>query len=960
MLKRIVTLILVLILIPLTLSAQMEDKYLVAVDLDLDVKLSRLDKLNLSVYHIFEGTLIAGASEENIKSLHQSGISFRILDEYPESNRYFMVISKKTGEARPLIKNQVIFDAGQSLIIKDEQPDVKNLASRGLICVEMNKIPLILRDEKLISEYALAASLDSVISDVLVEIDVDSVRHYIQSLQDFGTRYLRADNRDSVATWIKHQFEKMGYTDVVLDEFWNGRTGTWQKNVIATIPGSRDPQSVYVIGGHHDSITGDDPMTIAPGADDNASGTTAVLEIARAIMASGYQPEATFKFMTFAAEEWGLYGSFDYAERAYNSGMNIKLMINHDMISHTYSSLESSTVDINYYTGWEDFSELAFNNSENYTVLNANYGSQNSGGSDSYSFWAYGFPAVYFEEHDFSPFYHSNQDVIENYSMEFCTEVIKASCATLISASVIPSKIEEFKIVDMGDGNTLLLSWAANSESDLSGYNIYFGTTSAVYDTVFTTTDTSLLVDNLSEERVYYIGITAYDDDTFESTIVEKTGVPRSIPLAPSSVSTEPLWHSVELRWTPNSEYDIAGYNIYRSKDLSEPLVQINESMITDTSYIDNTVQTGIYNYYVITALDEMENESLYSDTMRTRGVSLDQGILVVDETVDGTGAILRPTDEEVDNFYKLVLARFSRDDYDVVDEGGINLADLGIYSTIIWHGDDFSELSVPLEVKNDLKKYLEFGGNLLYTGFLPSRAFEGNIVYPVDYSSGDFLYDYLKIQHVESVFGSRFYGAVPSNNGYQAIYIDSSKTRSTTNYHLKDIEGIQAAPGGTTIYLYDTKFDTNTAAGSMNGQSVGVGYFGDDYNVVTLSFPLYFMQEEQAEELMHYVLAELFYEAVNIEKEDDIFPEKFSLMQNYPNPFNPKTVINYQLPITNYVDLSIYNMLGQKVAVLVSEKQSAGSYQVEWDATGFASGVYFYILQAGDFRDVKKMVLLR
>ncbi|MCP4414150.1 MAG: T9SS type A sorting domain-containing protein, partial [Gammaproteobacteria bacterium] len=67
--------------------------------------------------------------------------------------------------------------------------------------------------------------------------------------------------------------------------------------------------------------------------------------------------------------------------------------------------------------------------------------------------------------------------------------------------------------------------------------------------------------------------------------------------------------------------------------------------------------------------------------------------------------------------------------------------------------------------------------------------------------------------------------------------------------------------------------------------------------------------------------------------------PKSYKLSQNYPNPFNPTTSISYQLPQTSDVDLSIYNLLGQKVATLVSKKQPAGSHKVEWDATGFASG---------------------
>ena len=88
--------------------------------------------------------------------------------------------------------------------------------------------------------------------------------------------------------------------------------------------------------------------------------------------------------------------------------------------------------------------------------------------------------------------------------------------------------------------------------------------------------------------------------------------------------------------------------------------------------------------------------------------------------------------------------------------------------------------------------------------------------------------------------------------------------------------------------------------------------------------------------------------------------PGSFNLSQNYPNPFNPRTVISYQLPVISHVELTVYNILGQTVVSLVSEKQPAGTYQVEWDASAFASGVYYYQLQAGDFIETKKLVLLR
>jgi hypothetical protein len=88
--------------------------------------------------------------------------------------------------------------------------------------------------------------------------------------------------------------------------------------------------------------------------------------------------------------------------------------------------------------------------------------------------------------------------------------------------------------------------------------------------------------------------------------------------------------------------------------------------------------------------------------------------------------------------------------------------------------------------------------------------------------------------------------------------------------------------------------------------------------------------------------------------------PERFYLAQNYPNPFNQKTIINYELAIINEIELSVYNLLGHKVATLISKKQSAGSYQVEWNATDFSSGIYYYKLNVGEFQQVKKMVLLK
>ncbi len=92
-----------------------------------------------------------------------------------------------------------------------------------------------------------------------------------------------------------------------------------------------------------------------------------------------------------------------------------------------------------------------------------------------------------------------------------------------------------------------------------------------------------------------------------------------------------------------------------------------------------------------------------------------------------------------------------------------------------------------------------------------------------------------------------------------------------------------------------------------------------------------------------------------------NIINDDYQLIQNYPNPFNPTTVISYQLLLNSEVSLDVYNLRGQKMSTLVNENQSPGKYSIEWNATGYASGIYFYVLRtsAGSVHS-KKMILLK
>jgi len=98
--------------------------------------------------------------------------------------------------------------------------------------------------------------------------------------------------------------------------------------------------------------------------------------------------------------------------------------------------------------------------------------------------------------------------------------------------------------------------------------------------------------------------------------------------------------------------------------------------------------------------------------------------------------------------------------------------------------------------------------------------------------------------------------------------------------------------------------------------------------------------------------------EAISLKS--DLVPQGFALGQNYPNPFNPETQIAFSLPHNSKVELSVYNVLGQKIATLVNTEMAAGLHTVTWSAGNAPTGVYFYTISAGDYTATKQMVLLK
>ncbi len=289
---------------------------------------------------------------------------------------------------------------------------------------------------------------DSLIVATLALISPDSMQSYVQNLQDMGTRFMISPNRKEVATWIMDKFISFGIEEVRLDSFpcysninWPPivyDTTTWQYNVEARIQGNSIPDAEVVLMGHYDCVVQDaDPMIIAPGADDNASGTVAALECARVIMEANYQPEQTLIFLASAAEElmyYGDAGAEHYAAEAQAEGRNIVMAVNNDMIAWNDGTW---TLDLFNHTLSPLITSMAIFIIENYTTLNV-YSWQpviNVGG-DIQPFLDAGYQGIYFMEHYINPNYHKITDVVENCDFQYLSEATKVSLGLILHSDL--------------------------------------------------------------------------------------------------------------------------------------------------------------------------------------------------------------------------------------------------------------------------------------------------------------------------------------------------------------------------------------------------------------------------------------------------------------------------------------------------------------------------------------------
>ncbi|MBN1632612.1 MAG: T9SS type A sorting domain-containing protein [Ignavibacteria bacterium] len=182
-------------------------------------------------------------------------------------------------------------------------------------------------------------------------------------------------------------------------------------------------------------------------------------------------------------------------------------------------------------------------------------------------------------------------------------------------------------------------------------------------------------------------------------------------------------------------------------------------------------------------------------------------------------------------------------------------------------------------------------------------------------------------------------------------IYVVFYDRRNYTTF-LTDVYLARSTDGGQTfgnVKISQTAFSPigNVFIGDYNGISV--------YNNKVR--PIWTRMDYNNTSIWTAIIDSL---TIGVTKINEIIPEDYYLSQNYPNPFNPETKISYKIPEIGFVSLKIFDIRGREIKTLVEENQSAGEYELNFNAGDLPSGTYFYRIQTNEFTDTKKMVLAR
>jgi hypothetical protein len=491
----------------------------------------------------------------------------------------------------------------------------------------MKKIPLFILFV-FFSFQNISYTQSSVIQTVLDRTNLDSLMFFVEELsgevptiiggspQTIVSRHKYQPGNDLAADYIKQKLEGYGLT--AYDQWFSG-TG---RNVYAVQTGTTYPNKKYIICAHYDDMPSG---STAPGADDNASGTAAVLEAARIL--SQFLAEYTIVYALWDEEEQGLVGSYYYAQQAYANGDSIMGVVNMDMIA--WDSNNSSIADLHTRSVGTSLAlkdkMVEVNNLYN-LGLTLDIKNPGSTYSDHASFWQFNYGAILLIEDgsDFNNYYHTVNDLIIHFNQPYFLKMSKTSIGTIAALAEVTGEIpvELASFTGLKTDFGIKLDWITASEVNNNGFEIQRSLNGNEYITVGfvkgkgTTTELSYYTFTdqfyFQNESVVYYRLKQIDyDGSFSYSNIVSVEKPSTMDFVLAQNYPNPFNPSTVIEFTiPDDRFvDLRVYDVMGSEVTS----LVSERMSAGThNVIFNAlnVPSGVY-FYTLTAGDFVSTKKM-------------------------------------------------------------------------------------------------------------------------------------------------------------------------------------------------------------------------------------------------------------------------------------------------------------------------------------------------------------
>lgn len=360
--------------------------------------------------------------------LRENGYAYEIVDPNLHPGNYFLVF--KVGRGINAYPGSLLWEGERIYLVRMNESDAMLAKAAGYESARLPFLPHSLRATK--HELMTIPAVDTIIQRLVSEVSEDSIRQTILDLQNFNTRYTYTWNCDSAASYLFQRFTDLGL-DVEYDIYV--LNGDVSYNVCATYPGQVHPESIVIASGHFDSYS-DNAYVLAPGADDDASGVAAALEIARVLAQADFR--WTVKYLAFSGEEQWMKGSYHWVDSvAVPQNLLIEGVYNLDMIG--YAAYDTSLMYVTPNIPSQMLAVLAETVNADYGIgLNvANYLDVDAYG-DHTPFWEQGYKAVFVIEdsewgiwYGSNPHYHTTHDTLGTLTMSLVHRTAKLALACL-------------------------------------------------------------------------------------------------------------------------------------------------------------------------------------------------------------------------------------------------------------------------------------------------------------------------------------------------------------------------------------------------------------------------------------------------------------------------------------------------------------------------------------------------